>query len=630
MVVSEVLRIERDRAMRRTFIALAMSGAAAAGQPAPPPNLKVAFIGDQGLGADARAVLAMCVSEGADAIVHLGDFDYADDPAAWEDQMNDVLPACFPYFAVAGNHDENEFAGYQAVIEARMNCAGVPWHGSAGDQFAFTYQGVYFVLTTPGLLGGGDADYVADRLASPESQAAAWRVSGWHVLMRNMQIGGKDDESGWPVYEDSRLGGAIIATAHEHSYERTNLLSDMSDQVVAGEELVISEGETFAFVSGLGGESIRNQELCFPTTPPYGCNGTWASVYADEQGATHGSLFLEFNVEGDPCRAFGYFKDIGGNVPDQFFVQSTCGPCAGGSGPPATASAGIFWRRQLTGANELWLLDGTEVLAGSGDLPGKSGRWDLAGTGDFDANGSSDMLWRHKTSGETTIWLLDGAEHLSSGALPALSWQWKVAGTEDFDSDGRTDILWRKKPGGQNMIWFMDGTAQRPESGALPDMLASWTAAATGDFDGDGFGDILWRKQAAGLNKVWFMQGTSLIPGPADLDSLASAWKVAGAADFDGDGSTDILWRRPFAGGNAIWFMEGATARAESGDLPAMTSNWSVAGTADFDADGSADILWRKKAAGSNLIWFMQGTSLAPIGLGIDPKVGAWTAHPAD
>ncbi len=292
-----------------------------------PVNFKVAFIGDQGLGSDARAVLAMCVSEGADAIVHLGDFEYSDDPAAWEDQMNAVLPPCFPYFAVVGNHDEDEFAGYQDVIETRMNCAGVPWHGAAGDQFAFTYQGVYFVLTSPGLLGGGDAAYVADRLASPESQAAAWRVSGWHVLMRNMQIGGKDDESGWPVYENSRLGGAIIATAHEHSYERTNLLADMSDQIVAGEDLVISEGKTFAFVSGIGGASIRNQERCFPTTPPYGCNGTWASVYAEEQGANHGALFIEFNPGGDPCQAYGYFKDISGNVPDQFFVRSTVGPC---------------------------------------------------------------------------------------------------------------------------------------------------------------------------------------------------------------------------------------------------------------------------------------------------------------
>ncbi len=293
-----------------------------------PVNFKVAFFGDQGLGSDSVAVLQLVLAEGADAIVQLGDFDYSDDPAAWQEQIEAVLPPCFPYFAIAGNHDESEFAGYQSVITSMLSCAGISWHGDAGRQYSFTYQGIYFVLTTPGLLGSGDAAYVADRLASPAGQAAAWRISGWHLLMRNLQIGGKSDESGWPVYENSRLGGAIIATGHEHSYQRTNLLSDMDTQAVAGEDLVISEGQTFAFVSGMGGQGIRDQERCLPTTPPYGCNGTWASVYAQQQGANHGALFLEFNYQGNPCLARGYFKDIDGNVPDQFFVRTTLGSCA--------------------------------------------------------------------------------------------------------------------------------------------------------------------------------------------------------------------------------------------------------------------------------------------------------------
>jgi predicted phosphodiesterase len=321
--------VRRTSALQLTAAAGAAAAVVAGAAPAQdtPVNFKVAFFGDQGIGSDSLAVLQLVLAEGADAIVHLGDFDYGDDPAAWQQQIEDVLPPCFPYFAVAGNHDESEFPEYQSVIANQLVCAGVSWHGEAGQQFSFTYQGIYFVLTTPGLLGSGDAEYVAARLDSPAAQAAAWRISGWHFLMRNLQIGGKSDESGWPVYENSRLGGAIIATGHEHSYERTNLLSDMSDQVVAGQDLVISEGKTFAFVSGLGGESIRDQERCLPTTPPYGCNGTWASIYADQQGANYGALFLEFNYEGDPCLARGYFKDIDGNVPDQFFVRTTVGPC---------------------------------------------------------------------------------------------------------------------------------------------------------------------------------------------------------------------------------------------------------------------------------------------------------------
>ncbi len=310
-------------------IAAALALAAAASGQSTPVNFKVAFLGDQGLGADSEAVLDLCVSEGADAILILGDLDYNDDPAAWSAQLQDRLGVCFPVFAVVGNHEDNEYEGYLDAIQALLECNGVQWHGVAGDQYSFTWNGIYFVFSTPGLFGGPDAaTYVAQRLATPEAQAAIWRISAFHVLQEAMQIGGKSDEAGWDVYENSRLGGAIVATAHEHSYARTNLLSDMSSQTVAGQDLVISEGETFAFHSGIGGSSIRDQERCFPETWPYGCNGTWASIYTTNQGANHGALFIEFNFGGDPRQARGYFKDIDGNVPDEFFVHSSVGPSA--------------------------------------------------------------------------------------------------------------------------------------------------------------------------------------------------------------------------------------------------------------------------------------------------------------
>jgi len=117
-----------------------------------------------------------------------------------------------------------------------------------------------------------------------------------------MQAGGKADETGWGVYEESRRAGAIIATGHEHSYARTHLLASMQEQQVASDsnELVLEtddpltpedEGRSFAFVSGLGGQSIRDHEVF----------GDWfASVYSSTQGATNGALFGVFHVQGDP------------------------------------------------------------------------------------------------------------------------------------------------------------------------------------------------------------------------------------------------------------------------------------------------------------------------------------------
>jgi hypothetical protein len=296
----------------------------------PPENFTIAFIGDQGLGPNALAVLSLIRDEGADAVIHAGDFDYEQNPAAWDAQINDVLGADFAYFACAGNHDEGKFevpGGYQDFLEERMNRLEIPWQGELGVQSSFYYQGVFVVLTAPGIFTRPrpHESYIRDELAVDDS---VWRISSWHKNMSPMQVGGKTDETGWGVYEESRAGGAIIATAHEHSYSRTHLLSSCESQTVASRDstLVLSrddlgtitdEGRSFVFVSGLGGRSIRNQDRF--------SDDWWASIYASDQNANHGALFGVFNYQGNPRLAHFYFKDIDGNIPDDFFVESTLG-----------------------------------------------------------------------------------------------------------------------------------------------------------------------------------------------------------------------------------------------------------------------------------------------------------------
>jgi hypothetical protein len=298
-------------------------------------QVTIAFFGDQGAGASATAVLQLIADEGADAVFHLGDFDYEDDPGAWDQRITSVLGPNYPYFVAVGNHDEGHFygaGGYQEKAAARMIANGISWTGDLGNASWHVWNDIFFVATGPDIFGSGDgvyAPFIQAALSGP-AQPYAWRLSGWHVLMRNMQVGGKSDQSGWNVYERSREGGAIICTAHEHSYARTNLLSDISAQTVVDTDgdYVISEGQTIAFHSGLGGHSIRDQERCFPTISPYGCDGTWSAIYAEQQGATYGALFITFGYGGDPCRARGRFKAVDGQVVDEFFLTSNVGPCA--------------------------------------------------------------------------------------------------------------------------------------------------------------------------------------------------------------------------------------------------------------------------------------------------------------
>jgi hypothetical protein len=62
-----------------------------------------------------------------------------------------------------------------------------------------------------------------------------------------------------PFLDTCRKYGAIVATSHEHSYERTHLMASFENKTISStkNELHIMPGHTFAFVSGLGGDSIR-------------------------------------------------------------------------------------------------------------------------------------------------------------------------------------------------------------------------------------------------------------------------------------------------------------------------------------------------------------------------------------
>ncbi len=290
-------------------------------------EVKVAIIGDQGLTQAAAAVLQLIAAEGVDAVLHNGDFDYADDPAAWMARIDTFLGPDLPYFASVGNHDAARYydpGGYQDLLEARMNRLGIPWQGDLGVQSSFEWEGIFFVLTGPSVFGAGDGFhdlYIREQLSATDS---LWRISGWHENMTLMQVEGKGNTTGWGVYEESRRGGALVTTGHAHSYSRTHLLQSVQLQQVAdtSNDYVISaddpetpedEGRSVVVVSGLAGRGIRAQQRGGPW---------WASIYSSTQDAAHGALFAVFYEDGIPNRARFYFKNVRGEVIDEFRMTS--------------------------------------------------------------------------------------------------------------------------------------------------------------------------------------------------------------------------------------------------------------------------------------------------------------------
>jgi hypothetical protein len=107
---------------------------------------------------------------------------------------------------------------------------------------------------------------------------------------------------------------------------------------------------------------------------------------------------------------------------------------------------------------------------------------------------------------------------------------WEIAGVGDFNADGRPDILWRNKATGMLGVWMMNGTTMTQSLYLTPSTVdTNWEIAGVGDFNADGRPDILWRNKATGMLGVWMMNGTtmtqSLYLTPSTVDTN---WKIVG------------------------------------------------------------------------------------------------------
>ncbi len=307
------------------------------------PNLLIAFIGDQGNNGNSSAVLSLIAAEGADAVVHNGDFDYSDNPTAWDNRITSVLGANYPYFAVIGNHDAAAWGGsngYAAKIAARharvpeMQCTGELGVKAnchfRGLQLVESCIGTSELRSTCAANASDQVNFIADTLANDD---AIFKVCSWHKNQHDMQVGTKSNEVGWSAYQQCMFAGAIISTGHEHSYSRTRALTNLGNAslghgVTGAHNLVeLDFGRTFVFVSGLGGVGIRDY-----SANNHDDDTWWSSYYASNRwvknGVTQsgtaalGALFIEFNVDGDPRRANAYFKDVNGRLVDEFTIMA--------------------------------------------------------------------------------------------------------------------------------------------------------------------------------------------------------------------------------------------------------------------------------------------------------------------
>jgi uncharacterized delta-60 repeat protein len=122
--------------------------------------------------------------------------------------------------------------------------------------------------------------------------------------------------------------------------------------------------------------------------------------------------------------------------------------------------ADILWRNKASGENVIWQMKNDFTLQSDHFITQvPDANWEIAGTDDFNGDGIADILWRNKASGENVIWQMKSDFTLQSDhfitQVPDINWQ--IAGTDDFNHDGTPDILWRNKLTAKEDIWEMNG-----------------------------------------------------------------------------------------------------------------------------------------------------------------------------
>ena len=153
----------------------------------PDGGFRVAFIADQDINTNSIAVLDLIKDEGAQLVLHQGDFDYEDDPDKWDRMISNVLGDDFPYLASLGDHDVKAWSGYQEKLYDRLKknpdavCNILLKPSNLGVKSSCTYKGLFFILAAPGMIGSDYDSFIEKQLNDNDS---TWIVSYTHLTLQ--------------------------------------------------------------------------------------------------------------------------------------------------------------------------------------------------------------------------------------------------------------------------------------------------------------------------------------------------------------------------------------------------------------------------------------------------------------
>ncbi|MBA4150222.1 MAG: VCBS repeat-containing protein [Verrucomicrobia bacterium] len=121
----------------------------------------------------------------------------------------------------------------------------------------------------------------------------------------------------------------------------------------------------------------------------------------------------------------------------------------------------IIFQNMLDGRLVVWLMNGTEFLRAVVLRDGKPGApgWRIKATADINRDGHPDLIWHNVNTGACNIWLMQGTNVVSGHKVrdgASLGAKWRIVAMKDFNRDGNPDILWQHILDGRMVVWLMD------------------------------------------------------------------------------------------------------------------------------------------------------------------------------
>lgn len=171
----------------------------------------------------------------------------------------------------------------------------------------------------------------------------------------------------------------------------------------------------------------------------------------------------------------------------------------------------LIWRHATTNAHEMWLMKGPKVIGqGPITVPGASQL--VATAPDYDANGDGriDLIWKDLPSNVHKVRLMNGTTTIG-GFHVAKGTGWDLATTGNYDANRIGDLLWRNSSSGSVVQWLMtydaaSGTGQFRRETELRAAGAASTPVPSMSFAGN---SIAWRRPADGTYALWKMLGST-------------------------------------------------------------------------------------------------------------------------